>query len=330
MKTPKTPAKQTPSAKSKKSKPRARTKARRGAVKKTDEAELEAFFEIVKRCPRLRAAMAESTHAAKTFGDDSPESKAAMERTRAAYKAAQDRSNPSALQLPAYSANDPRDAGSEQERRELHGEIMAGGVYARYARKLAEDGWGAESHVTAETGATCVQYAGDVLRRMKPRDPMEEMLITQALWTHARIAELTDLAVAQKRYESLQVLNDAIDRASNTFRRQMLALKEYRRPPKGSDSYTRIQQANIANQQVVQNGVDASAGVTQPAPDARTDDNAPDAKENTTNELGLHDEHPGQNPVQRPALQAQPPGQTIVTGLGAAEPALAPRDRAKN
>lgn len=64
--------------------------------------------------------MTESTHATKTFGDDSPESKAALKRVRAAYKAAHNRSNPSAVQLPAYNANDPRDAGSEEERRVLH------------------------------------------------------------------------------------------------------------------------------------------------------------------------------------------------------------------
>jgi hypothetical protein len=51
---------------------------------------------------------------------------------------------------------------------------------------------------------------------------------------------------------NVRVINEACDRAANTFRRQMLALAEYRRPPR-SDQFVAIRQANLANQQVVQN-----------------------------------------------------------------------------
>jgi hypothetical protein len=42
----------------------------------------------------------------------------------------------------------------------------------------------------------------------------------------------------------------------------MLALDEYRRPRRGGDSYTQIQQANIANQQIVDNRKTSNAETT--------------------------------------------------------------------
>lgn len=47
-------------------------------------------------------------------------------------------------------------------------------------------------------------------------------------------------------------MHEYTDRASNTYRRLMLTLAEHRRPP-AATSFTAIRQANIANQQVVQN-----------------------------------------------------------------------------
>lgn len=84
------------------------------------------------------------------------------------------------------------------------------------------------------------------------RDPLEEMLVVQALWTHTRLARLSSIANQQTTPNHIKVVHDACDRAGNTLRRQMLALAEYRRPPR-TDAFMAIKQANVAQQQVVQN-----------------------------------------------------------------------------
>jgi hypothetical protein len=78
------------------------------------------------------------------------------------------------------------------------------------------------------------------------------MLLVQMAWTHARLARLSAIAHEQERRANVQVVHDACDRAANTFRRQMLTLAEYRRPAQPG-SFVAIKQANLANQQVVQN-----------------------------------------------------------------------------
>jgi hypothetical protein len=92
----------------------------------------------------------------------------------------------------------------------------------------------------------------ETVERMKPRDPMEEMLILQSIWTHARVAKLSLLANQQTGIQALRVVTEACDRATNAYCRQMLALAEYRRPPR-SDAFMAIKQANLAQQQLVQN-----------------------------------------------------------------------------
>jgi len=87
---------------------------------------------------------------------------------------------------------------------------------------------------------------------VKPSDAIEDMLVVQMAWTHARLAKLSALAVDQTQVKNVQVVNDACNRAANTFRRQMLALSEYRRPPQLA-GFVAIEQADVANQQVVQN-----------------------------------------------------------------------------
>ncbi len=80
------------------------------------------------------------------------------------------------------------------------------------------------------------------------------MLIAQLLFTHSRITRLTYLANQQDSPKSIAILNEYADRATNTYRRQMLALAEYRKPPRQGDTIAFVNQANIAGQQVVQNG----------------------------------------------------------------------------
>ncbi|HEX8915136.1 MAG TPA: hypothetical protein VF796_22485, partial [Humisphaera sp.] len=118
-------------------------------------------------------------------------------------------------------------------------------------------------------------YAFDLIGRLAPRDPLEEMLVAQLLQTHARVTYLNVYAAQQSSLKWSAQFHEAADRASNTFRRQMQALAEYRNPKPPPRSVTRIAQANIANQQVVHNAAGPSAGAgnatnEQGSPDART------------------------------------------------------------
>lgn len=283
------------------------------AERKAVEADLA---EKLTRYPRVSAAFRRHTEVSERHGRGSPQAKASFLQFLELMEAAQGRKFPAALRLPEYTPNDPRDEAHVAERDQLHDVIMAGGVYSRLTRPLAEQIWGSSSHVSEETAATNLLHAGDVLQQMRPRDPMEKMLVAQALWTHGRIAHLTDLLVFEKSYKGIKVLSDAIDRASNLFRRQMLALAEYRRPPRAAGMLNKIGQANIANQQIVQNG----QAPARPSHDGPTQP----SEENTTNELGLQHGQPD------PAISAQPRGQTLATGGGEEEPALVEIDRSED
>lgn len=178
----------------------------------------------------------------------------------------------------------------------VHMEAMLGGVYMRSIGPRIR-----EMFADFNLSESAMLYARQMLERMAPRDPMEEMLISQALLAHARVMHLTSLANSQERLESIRTIHEYADRASNTYRRLMLALAEYRKPPKAGDSYTAIGQANIAGQQVVVNG----------------------ENKNATNEQGCdqrgtgHDtiEHDG--PADAPqALPAEPRGPGIPPSVG--------------
>ena len=97
------------------------------------------------------------------------------------------------------------------------------------------------------------KFVGDLMLRFKARDPVEEMLFSQMVLTYGRMVSLTASVDLQSNIKWATMMHEAADRAANTFRRQMLALAEYRRPPR-TNSFTAIGQANIAQQQVVQNG----------------------------------------------------------------------------
>ena len=83
----------------------------------------------------------------------------------------------------------------------------------------------------------------------------------------------------------------------------MLALAEYRRPRRGGDTFTAIRQANIAGQQVVQNG------------EIR-------ASENATNEQGAAE--------AAKALPADPGGAGVLAGLGCPRDAVGAGHRAED
>lgn len=89
----------------------------------------------------------------------------------------------------------------------------------------------------------------DLEEAMGCRDPLEKMLVHQMYTTHLRIMRMQDqLCRANQTFETVRTLGDLIERASNTYRRQLLALSEYR-APRGSAMF--IKQLNQANQQVV-------------------------------------------------------------------------------
>lgn len=132
--------------------------------------------------------------------------------------------------------------------RVLHKYILPGAVYKQQL---------VEAVKCEDIQNTAYLHTEEFLNAMQPRDPLEEMLIVQALWTHGRLAQLHRLATAPQTLDGGRTLHEAIDRAANTFRRQMLALAEYRNPRRG-DSITLVkaEQANLAHQQIVNPGVE--------------------------------------------------------------------------
>jgi hypothetical protein len=175
--------------------------------------------------------------------------------------------------------------------RAYHGRTMAGIVYANALRQRIE------RMFPAPLAQSAMLFAEDLFDRMDPRDPVEEMLLTQLVLTHARALHLTDLANRRDDADSIRTVHDYADRASNTFRRLALALSEYRRPPMAAN-FTAIRQANFAAQQVIQSH---DAG-------------------NATNELGCAAR-------EAPALPTDASGAGVAAGGGAAREAVAAIDR---
>ena len=186
----------------------------------------------------------------------------------------------------------------EAFRKLLHGQV-SGAVLGNYLDRPINGGFG--NAVADLLKSTAADYVRDVLKRMDPRDPLEELLIVQCLWTHARVAHLTNLASRQTTAEGSKRLNDSACKASNTLRRHMLALAEYRRPPRAGDTFTAIKQANIAQQQVVQNVESGGSKI-----------------ENATNEKGMSDDA-----TTSAAIPADTGGTKIATSGRSADTAVA-------
>ncbi len=126
-----------------------------------------------------------------------------------------------------------------------HGVALIGSLYRHQLSAVVGD--------DKELLDTAWAYAVDLIAEFQPRDPVERMLVSQMIQTHARTMYLNAFMTQQQNLKWAAMMNDAADRASNTFRRQMLALAEYRRPPRPARQFTAIGQANIAAHQVVQN-----------------------------------------------------------------------------
>lgn len=136
---------------------------------------------------------------------------------------------------------------TEEQRRQVYAmqtQLIGSEVYRRQLSHISKDTELHEAHLA---------YVVDLINSIKPRDALEQMLLMQALWTHARLAHLSVLANQQTHTISVKTINEACDRAANTFRRQMLALSEYRSPKHG-DTFMAIKQANVAQQQVITHG----------------------------------------------------------------------------
>ncbi len=183
-------------------------------------------------------------------------------------------------------------AGEPEAVKAAHGFFLGGMVYGQQVEGLLGEQFGAD---------TAVPHVEDLLKRLKPRDPLEEMLVIQALWTHARLAKLSELAIMQTEIKQVQVVHDACDKAANTYRRHMLALADYRRPSRPG-VFMPVSQLNAAGQQVVQNA-----------------ENSKSEKRNATNEQGSGHE---QTKTQA-ALSAKPEWSGFTAGVGESREAMA-------
>ena len=148
---------------------------------------------------------------------------------------------PDAKSVMIPGPHDP--AGQRSAAKGVYLDRVAGMVVGRQLQPFVTDTDGCD-------GARA--FVAALRESVQPRDAVEEMLLFQMAWQHARLSRLSAISCQQENRENLRVVNDACDRAANTFRRQVLALAEYRRPAR-TDAFVAIKQANLANQQVVQN-----------------------------------------------------------------------------
>lgn len=154
------------------------------------------------------------------------------------------------------------------------------------------------------------------------RDPLEEMLVAQMVWTHGRAARLSLIANGQEGLKQMRTVHELADRASNTFRRLLLALADYRNPRQGK-TFIAAKQANVAQQQIV-NNADANA-----APDAAILPGHDSAKklsgQESANEQGIAGPAAGQA-----ALPAVGGGAGVPPGVRPADPAVAAQHRTED
>lgn len=177
-------------------------------------------------------------------------------------------------------------------RADLHGYGLTGSAYFKQIAKVAQSTMGSDGSLGVI--CTALDHVKQSMNAMKCRDPLEQTLVAQALLTHSRIVHLSNMACAATDPSAIEMLNDACDKASNTYRRQMLALQAYRQP---KQPHLAINQANIAHQQLVQN---AAGG-----------------EKNMTNEQGWQDEQPDTTHQKPPPLLAESGGAEVpASGRG--------------
>jgi DNA primase len=91
-----------------------------------------------------------------------------------------------------------------------------------------------------------------IVGRLHETDPLQGLAHTLALLAHARAAWLTHQAVGEKDVRSLAVHLNGAERATNTYMQLMKAITEHQNA-KTPNAKISIKQANVAQQQIVQN-----------------------------------------------------------------------------
>ncbi|MEE9206972.1 MAG: hypothetical protein V3U67_01160 [Gemmatimonadota bacterium] len=153
----------------------------------------------------------------------------------------------------------------------------------------------------------------DLNDNVAPRDPLERMMLQQLAWCHVRILRLSmDSSTVNGR---ALAVHELCDKAMNSFRRGMLALREYRGAAARSP-HIAIQQLNQAEEQQVILATDGLAG------------------KNATNELGAnHGKRTTDRskPPESKALEKTHPRRLeAASANGASEEALAQVNRTSN
>lgn len=110
----------------------------------------------------------------------------------------------------------------------------------------------------------------EIVMAVDPRDPLERMLVEQMVWCHQRIRHLQRLSFRAGLIRLQLSAHEQCEKAMATYRRGMLALKEYRATQRGMPLVA-IQQVNQADRREV------AVVATSPG------------NKNATNEVGAND-----------------------------------------
>lgn len=93
------------------------------------------------------------------------------------------------------------------------------------------------------------ELMGTTLESFKPRSAAEHMLVEQLVVTHAQLMRAQRRAALAERFEHIDLAARIASRLQDDFRKTLAALREWNAPPR---AVIHAQQANVANQQVIQ------------------------------------------------------------------------------
>lgn len=101
--------------------------------------------------------------------------------------------------------------------------------------------------VPEEIKAETLRFLSEIVEEMQPRDPLEKWLVQELAWCHQRVARLSILAFSHHGdWEQAGRIHEAVERAMGTYRRGMLALRQYReRKPVNVTQVNQAEQQNI-------------------------------------------------------------------------------------
>src|SRR5665213_1911314 len=142
---------------------------------------------------------------------------------------------------PKADPNDKKLITDERARREklekMHTLLIG---YHVYRRQLNQG-------IATDMDDTAISYVLDTMSRMNTRDPFEEMLVIQALWSHARLARLHGIANQQTNPDHLQIVHAACDGAANTARVETASRRSSKPTSPSSRSYRMEKMENCQN-----------------------------------------------------------------------------------